>query len=160
MALESMPSDAGAHVGVAASPLVVRQTPPPAAPTQIRQPCPGSPQLGSIAMAVTRPESIVSRPVYVTRAGTRGVNGPASVHEATALRVLARRAAARVRARVTALRAAGPRRVSTWWRGWARLPPASMAGVWSGRRSDSKRVRWPDFNPSASRARSLLGSAL
>src|SRR3954471_759634 len=113
MSFDSMPSDAGAHVGVAASPLEVRQTPPPAAPTQIPEPCPGSPQFGSIAMAVTRPESIVSRPVYVTRAGTRGVYGPASTQEATALRVLARRAAARVRARVTALRAANALRVST-----------------------------------------------
>src|SRR3954470_16646701 len=113
MALESMPSEAAAQVGVVASPFAVLQTPPPAAPTHTRQPWPGSPQLGSIAIAVTRPESMVSRPVYVTRAGTRGVNGPASLPEATAARVLARRTAARVRARVTALRPASALRVST-----------------------------------------------
>lgn len=58
-----MPSDAGAHVGDAARAFVVRQMPPPAAPTQTRQPWPDPPQFGSIAMAVTRPESSDARPV-------------------------------------------------------------------------------------------------
>src|SRR5690349_15101162 len=52
-------SDGGAiQVGCAASASLVRQMPPPAAATQSRQLC--APQFGSIASAVTRPDSWVS----------------------------------------------------------------------------------------------------
>src|SRR3954454_1562009 len=58
------------QAGVAASALFVRQMPPPAAGTHSRQGAPAGadalPQLGSIASAVTRPDSLVEGPVCVS----------------------------------------------------------------------------------------------
>src|SRR5262245_44981309 len=79
------------HVGCVASALFVRQMPPPAAATQSRQGAPAGadafPQFGSMASAVTRPDSWVVGPVSVTgsrnwdaSAGTFPVSGPSAVH--------------------------------------------------------------------------------
>src|SRR5690242_12803946 len=79
------------HSGDAASALLVRQMPPPAAATHNRHGAPDGadrlPQFGSIASAVTRPDSCVVGPVWVTGSkncedspGTFGVSGPSAVH--------------------------------------------------------------------------------
>src|SRR5436190_23887368 len=77
--------------GWAASALLVRQIPPPAAATHNRHGAPDGadalPQLGSIASAVTRPDSCVDGPVCVAGSknwpdspGTLGVTGPSARH--------------------------------------------------------------------------------
>ena len=71
------PLSIAVHVGVVASASAVRHTPPPAAATQRRQPWPASPQLGSTAMPVTRPEVIESLRLSVVAPGANGSSGPA-----------------------------------------------------------------------------------
>src|SRR5689334_10089614 len=66
-ALVFSPSSIGVQVGLVSSAFSVRQIPPPAAATQRRQPSPSVPQLGSIASAVTRPDSCVGGPVWLSR---------------------------------------------------------------------------------------------
>src|SRR5436190_9422588 len=77
--------------GWAASALLVRQIPPPAAATHNRHGAPDGadalPQLGSIASAVTRPDSCVDGPDCVSGSkncdgspGTLGVTGPSALH--------------------------------------------------------------------------------
>src|SRR5216117_206287 len=61
--------------------LSVRQTPPPAAPTQTRQRL--VLQLGSIASAVTRPEVKYSVPLKVRMSGASDLLGPISCHAPT-----------------------------------------------------------------------------
>src|SRR3954449_2471907 len=79
------------HAGCAASASFVRQIPPPAAATQRRHGAPAGadalPQLGSIASAVTRPDSCVAGPVPVAGSknceaspATFGVTGPSALH--------------------------------------------------------------------------------
>src|ERR1700694_5667531 len=81
--------DKNFQVGVVASALSVRQIPPPAAPTQSRQPFVSrssslSPRLGrqfgAIASAVMRPEVIYGAPLKVKTAGKLAVLGPISCH--------------------------------------------------------------------------------
>src|SRR6478672_5569907 len=58
--------------------LSVRQTPPPAAPTQTRQPL--FPQSGEMAKAVIRPEVTYCAPLKVRRSGKIAVLGPIRCH--------------------------------------------------------------------------------
>src|ERR1700736_6734815 len=66
------------HVGVEANPLVVRHTPPPAAPTQSRQKLGVHPEAVSSTSAVMRPEIVCVEPVKVRTLGSTSVNGPAA----------------------------------------------------------------------------------
>ena len=77
MALEVRPVSTGCQSGWVARASFVLQMPPPAAPTHRRHEPVGL-QFGSMAIAVTRPEVVVSRPVYVVTAGTRGSTGPSA----------------------------------------------------------------------------------
>ena len=80
MAFDGMPSFEGVHVGCVASAFVLRQTPPPAAPTSsVQDAALLEVQFDEIARLVTRPEFVVGRPVYVASASTFGVIGPSSV---------------------------------------------------------------------------------
>ena len=93
--------DGAFHLTSWASASGVRHTPPPAAATHARQPACFLPQLGSMAIAVTRPEFVVGVPVpvcvlknCVASAATSGVTGPSAFHCCEPPRLAARKSAA------------------------------------------------------------------